>query len=77
MTSIELKPGDRVRLSALGRQRAPRTKGEFGAVVSIRSRSSVEVCFVGNKMPTRIHRSYLEADDPEPSDETAHGRQNG
>ncbi len=69
----DFKPGDRARLNALGRKRAPRTAFYLGTVVSI-SRSSVNVCFNGNKKPTRIHSSYLEAADPEPSDETAQGR---
>jgi hypothetical protein len=59
------KIGDRVRLNELGNSRSPRLKGQVGAVVLVRSRYSVDVLFDGNKTPTAIHCSYIEADDPE------------
>jgi hypothetical protein len=56
--------GDRVRLSELGRSRAPRSQGKVGRIVKIpKSRSGLrifEVLFDGNKLPTRLHRSYIE-----------------
>ena len=67
MTSIELKPGDRVRLNELGVSRSPKIKVRTGVVVTLsspRSRdASIRVLFDGNKRPTNIHRSYLERDD--------------
>jgi ribosomal protein L21E len=54
--------GDRVRISALGATRSPRLAGKTGTVVG-RSIfvSSVAVLLDGNKSPTTIHGSYLEA----------------
>lgn len=63
MTSIELKPGDRVRLNELGASRSAKIRARTGTVVVLSSRStSVGVLFDGNKRPTTIHRSYLERD---------------
>jgi hypothetical protein len=64
MTSIELKPGDRVHLNELGTSRSPKIRVRTGTVVALSSRSSsVGVLFDGNKRPTTIHRSYVERDD--------------
>ena len=67
MTSIELKPGDRVRLNELGVSRSPRIKVRTGVLVAFSGRrngaASIGVLFDGNKRPTTIHRSYLERDD--------------
>ena len=67
MTSIELKPGDRVHLNELGASRSPKIKVRTGVVVALssaRSRdASIRVLFDGNKRPTNIHRSYLERDE--------------
>jgi hypothetical protein len=64
MTSIELKPGDRVHLNELGASRSPKIRVRTGTVVALASRSSsVGVLFDGNKRPTTIHRSYVERDD--------------
>ena len=55
---------DRVRLSNLGRSRAPRSQGKAGRIVKIprswTGARTVEVLFDGNKLPTRLHRSYIE-----------------
>jgi hypothetical protein len=40
MTSIELKPGDRVRLNELGAFRSPKIKVRTGVVVALFSRGS-------------------------------------
>ena len=61
----KLKPGDRVRLSHLGTLRSPRVKGRVGTVVSVNSQFTIAVLFDGNKKPTKIHSSYVEADGPE------------
>jgi hypothetical protein len=64
MTSIELKPGDRVRLNKLGASRSPKIRVRTGTLVALSSRStSFGVLFDGNKRPTTIHRSYVERDD--------------
>jgi hypothetical protein len=64
MTSIELKPGDRVRLNELGASRSPKIRVRTGTVVTLSSRSaSVGVLFDGNKRPTTIHRSYVQLDE--------------
>jgi hypothetical protein len=63
----QFRVGDRIRLSALGKSGAPRTKVQTGVVVRIPEPSSggrsVQVMFDGNKLPTQIHRSYVELDD--------------
>jgi hypothetical protein len=67
MTSIELKPGDRVHLNELGASRSPKIRVRTGTVVALASRksrsTSIRVLFDGNKRPTNIHRSYLERDE--------------
>ena len=42
-----------------------KSEGSSRAVVRIASRPSLEILFDGNKRATKIHRSYIEADDPE------------
>ena len=65
MTSIELKPGDRVRLNELGVSRSPKIKVHTGVVALPRLTGSaiISVLFDGNKRPTRVHCSYVELDD--------------
>jgi hypothetical protein len=69
MTSIELKPGDRVRLNELGASRSPKIRVRTGTVVALsshKSRSaSLGILFDGNKRPTKVHQSYVELDDAE------------
>jgi hypothetical protein len=57
----EFQVGDRVRLNSLGKSRARNTP-ETGKVVNLPGGLSVEVIFDGNRTPTRIHRSYIEAE---------------
>jgi len=56
-----LSIGDRVRLSALGQERSPKTvrTGEIVRAVG----SSFEVLLDGAKRSVRLHFSYLEKDD--------------
>ena len=63
--TIELKLGDRVRLSELGVSRSPKIKVHTGvvAVSWLASSAIIVVLFDGNKRPTRIHCSYVELDD--------------
>ena len=57
----ELKPGTRVRLSALGRERCPKMTRQTGVVVAKLDRSdAVRVLMDGNKDPSTLHRSYIE-----------------
>jgi hypothetical protein len=65
MTSIELKPGDRVRLNDLGSSRSPKIKVRTGvvAVPRLTGSASISILFDGNKRPTRVHCSYVELDD--------------
>lgn len=67
MTSIELKPGYRVRLNELGVSRSPKIRVRTGTVVALSSRkwrsTSVSVLLDGNRRPTTVHRSYIELDD--------------
>ena len=69
MTSIELKPGDRVRLNELGASRSPKIRVRTGTVVALsshKSRSaSLSILFDGNKRPTKVHQSYVDLDDAE------------
>jgi hypothetical protein len=62
--SIEIgyfKVGDRFRMSTLGAQRCPRLSNKVGTVTSIIENSqTVCVRFDGNKMPTSLHRNYIE-----------------
>ena len=67
MTSIELKLGDRVRLTDLGASRSPKFRVHTGVVVALSNRrsggASIGILFDGNKRPTTVHRSYVELDD--------------
>jgi hypothetical protein len=61
-----VRVGDRIRLSALENRRTE-NQSPTGVVVRIPEPSSggrsVQVMFDGNKLPTQIHRSYVELDD--------------
>ena len=63
--TIELKLGDRVRLSELGVSRSPKIKVHTGivAVPCLAGSAIISVLFDGNKRPTRVHCSYVELDD--------------
>ena len=63
--TIELKLGDRVRLSELGVSRSPKIKVHTGivAVPCFAGSAIISVLFDGNKRPTRIHCTYVELDD--------------
>lgn len=55
-----LQVGDRVRLSALGRERSPKM-AKTGLIVHAIG-SSFDVLMDGSKLPVRLHRTYLEKD---------------
>jgi hypothetical protein len=58
-----LEPGTRIRLSALGRERCPKMTRHAGVVVAKFDRSdAVRVLIDGNKDPSTLHRSYIEAE---------------
>lgn len=60
----EVKFGDRLRLSEVGRRHNPRIRSHFGTVVQVGgirySSTIVVIRFDGNVSITRMHRSYLE-----------------
>ena len=57
----ELKPGMRIRLSALGRARSPRMKVYTGVIVGLTDGSEgVRVMMDGSKSPITLHESYIE-----------------
>jgi hypothetical protein len=57
----ELKPGMRIRLSALGRARSPRMKVHTGVIVGLTDgREGVRVVMDGSKSPITLHESYIE-----------------
>ena len=61
----ELRIGDRVRLSALGRERSPQMIDVLGTVVTMsKLPSSVGVLFDGRRTTVVIHRTYIERVDP-------------
>jgi hypothetical protein len=56
--------GDRVRLSALGKQRMSRNKATTAKVVGFgRTDTRIRILFDGSQYPVSIHISYLERDD--------------
>jgi hypothetical protein len=60
--------GDRVRLSELGKSRAPRVRVQTGSVVKLptsKSGRAIGVLFDGNKLPTLVHRTYIERESAE------------
>jgi hypothetical protein len=65
---IELRPGARVRLSALGKIRSPRIKFHTGVIVNVTDGSDrVRVLWDGRKAPVTIHSSYIELEAEQPS----------
>jgi hypothetical protein len=58
------RKGDRVRLSALGRQRMPRNRSTTARVVGYgRSDTRIRIIFDGSAYPVSLHASYLERDE--------------
>ena len=54
--------GDRVRLSALGRERCPQMKDVVGTIVKAsRLPSSLAILFDGRRTPVVMHRTYIES----------------
>ena len=56
----EVRPGARIRLSVLGRERCPRFKIDTGVIVSRIGPSAVRIRFDGHKHPLTLHLSYIE-----------------
>jgi hypothetical protein len=58
----EVTPGQRVRLSELGRQRCPKLKlkSDAGIVLSRLGTNAVRILFQGRKQPVTLHVSYIE-----------------
>jgi hypothetical protein len=59
---VEVRPGQRVSISVLGKERCPRLKSNTGVIVSRSGRSSVRVLLDGRKHPVTLHLSYVECD---------------
>jgi hypothetical protein len=64
MDHQELKIGDRVRLNALGEQSNAGLKNRTGVITGRTRGSGYYVLMDGNKTASRLHRSYLEPDQP-------------
>ena len=62
LSSPELHIGARVRLTELGKSRSPRIRIHTGSIVGLpqQGKKSVQVLFDGNRVPTRLHLSYIE-----------------
>jgi hypothetical protein len=57
----ELRPGMRIRLSALGKDRSPRMKVHTGVIVGLTDGSEgVRVMMDGSKSPITLHETYIE-----------------
>jgi hypothetical protein len=56
----ELKPGLRIRLSALGKARSPRMKTHTGVIVGEPHGRGVRIILDGSKTPITLHKSYIE-----------------
>ena len=65
MTGSEsFQVGDRVRLSAIGESRLPRSRKKAGVVVGFgQSESRVRVLLDGRARPLTLHSTYLVKDD--------------
>jgi hypothetical protein len=57
---VVVRPGQRVSLSVLGKERCPKLKSQTGVIVSRNGPSSVRVLFDGRKEPLTLHLSYVE-----------------
>jgi hypothetical protein len=59
---VEVIPGQRVRLSALGKERCPKLnlKSDAGVVLGKVGGSAVRILFDGRKRPVTVHLSYIE-----------------
>jgi hypothetical protein len=58
---FELELGQRIRLSALGRERCPKLRSHTGVVAGKADYSSaVQVLLDGYKTPLTLHTSYIE-----------------
>lgn len=57
----KLSPGDRVRFTAIGRERNPRLAKLNGTITGITPTSSgYRVLIDGNKRPVLLHETYIE-----------------
>jgi hypothetical protein len=62
----EFRPGQRIRLSALGKARSPRIKVHTGVIVGEPLGRGVRIILDGSTTPMKLHKSYIE---PRGSDE--------
>lgn len=59
----DLKIGDRVRLSPLGVERSGGSRSRTGVIKGRTRGNGFYVLMDGNKSPSTLHRSYIEADE--------------
>jgi hypothetical protein len=57
---MDVVPGQRFRLSPLGKQRCPKLKPDIGVVIGKSGISAVRVKFDGRKQPATLHLSYID-----------------
>ena len=57
---IELKLGQRIRLTALGKARSPRIRVHTGVIVGEPVGRGVRIILDGSKTPITLHKSYIE-----------------
>jgi hypothetical protein len=57
---VVVRPGQRVSLSVLGKERCPKLKSQTGVIVKRSGSSAVRVLFDGRKQPLTLHLSYVE-----------------
>ena len=57
---VEVRPGARVPLSDLGKERCRRLKDETAVIVRRNGPSTIRVLFDGRKQPVTLHLSYVE-----------------
>lgn len=64
MHDVEFKIGDRVVLTALGRERSPKLKSTTGVILGKSpGTEAYRVLFDGRTTPLLVHQSYIESAD--------------
>ena len=58
-SKLNFAPGDRVRLSELGRERCPKLPTAAGVVAGFSGVSAVQVLFPSRKTVIKLHASYV------------------
>lgn len=62
LMKLKRQSAERIKLSALGKERCPRIADKMGTVTRRTPNSSVvRVLFDGNRLSTSIHKDYIES----------------